>query len=98
MPVHGYDKMSIEYRIWIDKDIVFLAFAAVKFQAYLVFRPVFPAKEALPDADGGRIHFGGSRDYPCRIVLQFHIQSSRPDCPYLRILQCPVIVSGQRPA
>ena len=48
MLAHGYDQMVRENRIWINKDMIFLAFAALEFHECLDIRTVLATQETFP--------------------------------------------------
>ena len=98
MPVLGDNKVIREYRIWIYQNMIFLAFASVEFEQYLLSRPVLAAKKASASGDILLAQLRCRRNHSGRIELQLYCQSSYLHLTYPDILQCTKIIACKRPA
>ena len=98
MPVHGYHKMIREYRIGIHKYMVSLALAAIKLHHYLLRRAILPAKEASTPGNILLVQFSRGRYHACRIELEPDHKPAYLHFTDAHILQCPEIVTCERPA
>ena len=98
MAAHGNDQMFREDRVWIDKDMIFLAFAALELHHYLLCRTVFPTEETFATGDVFLGQFCCRGDHSRRIELKFHLQSAYFHLAYTDILQSPEVVARERPS
>ena len=93
--VHGrYGKVLGENGEWVDQYLVVAAVAALEGQGLLLLRTVFPAQEAGPGRDGGRVGAGQCGDCPGGIVL--HPDRHTADGYFLCLYLAQVTVSPRR--
>ena len=98
MPVHSYDQMIRENRVWINEDMVFLSLAAFELHHYLLLRPVLPTQETAAGGDILLGKFGSRRHHAGGVELQLDLKPSDLQLAYTYILEGPEVVASQWPA
>ena len=96
--VHRNHQMVRKNRIRIYEDMIFLSLASVKLDKHLFLRSVLSAEEALSRRYLLFAELCGRRNYPRRIELKLHGQSSDLHFPHLHVLQSTVVITCKRPA
>ena len=91
-------QMVRKYRIWIYKNVIFLALSPFKPDHALLWRTVFPTKETLAHRYVFLIQLCSGRNDPGRIELKLYCQSASLNFPYPDILQGPEVITRKRPA
>ena len=93
----GNHQMIRKYRIWIYKNIIFLAFAAFESEHYLLRRTILPAKETSALRKIFLAELGCGRNHSGRIELKLDCKATYFHFPDLHVFKGTEITAGKRP-